>query len=555
LPNHANYTSIEAMESLMQDWPLTTNALFRRGETLFGDRTVETRRTDGIERLTYREVAAGCRRLAGVLDSLDLSPSARVATFGWNTGNHLIAYFAVPGSGRVLHTLNIRLFADQLIFTVRHAEDEVVLVDRSLLPVFGKYLPRLDCVKHVLVMDDGAGHDLPDDPRVRLYQEVADTVEEVEFTDRVTDEYQAAALCYTTGTTGDPKGVLYSHRSTFLHAFAGLTTSVLALSDRDKMMPVVPMFHAMAWGFPYSAFFAGSSLVMPGPDLTPAALLELMADLGVTVSAGVPTIWMGMLALLGDYDLSSLRAVMCGGSSVPKSLSEGWRQAIGLPITQGWGMTETSPVASVSQLRKEFVDTDADTQADVRATAGLPLPGIEIRIVDTETGEVQPWDDKASGELEVTGPWVARQYYRSDEPGERFSHDGWLRTGDVASVSPLGYIRIVDRTRDLIKSGGEWISSVELENEIMAHPAIAEAAVIAMPHLKWMERPLACVVLAEGAELAPGDVLEFLEQRGISKWGLPDEVVFVDSLPKTSVGKFSKRDLRERFSDHKLPTG
>ena len=538
----------------MQDWPLTTNALFRRGAALFSDRTVETRRADGIERLTYADVVAGARRMVAVLDSLDLSPSARVGTFGWNTGNHLMAYFAVPGSGRVLHTLNIRLFPDQLVYTVEHAEDEVVFVDRSLLPLFATHLPRLDCVKHVLVFDDGADHALPEDPRVRRYAAVADRVDEADFTDRVTDENQAAALCYTTGTTADPKGVLYSHRSTFLHAFCGLTTSALSLTDRDKIMPVVPMFHAMAWGFPYSAFFAGTSIVMPGPDLSPPALLELIQSLKVTVSAGVPTIWMGMQPLLKNYDLSTLRAVMCGGSAVPRALSEGWREAIGLPITQGWGMTETSPIAAMSQLRAEYADADDDTRAAVRATAGLPLPGVEIRIIDPGTGHPQPWDDEATGELEISGPWAARQYYRTEEPGDRYSPDGWLRTGDVAAVSRLGYIRIVDRTKDLIKSGGEWISSVDLENQIMAHPDVAEAAVIAMPHPKWMERPMACVVLKENATLSREGVLDFLKERGVSKWSLPDDVVFVDELPKTSVGKFSKRDLRDRFADHKLPT-
>jgi fatty-acyl-CoA synthase len=539
------------MDGLMQDWALTTNAIFRRGARYFGDRTITTRRTDGIERLTFSQFAADTRRMAGVLDALDLEPSARVGTFGWNTGNHMKAYFAVPGTGRVLHTLNVRLFPEQLIYTVEHAEDQVVFVDRSLLPLFAKYLPSLSTVRHVLVFDDGATHDLPDDPRVRLYAEVAAEVEEVDFVERVDNENQAAALCYTTGTTGDPKGVLYSHRSTFLHAYAGLTTSTLGLTDRDVLMPVVPMFHAMAWGEPYTAFLAGASLAMPGPDLSPAGLLSMIEAEHVTLSAGVPTIWMGMLPLLKDYDLSSLRAVMCGGSAVPKSLSEGWREVIGIPVSQGWGMTEISPVGSFSALRAEFVDAEPQVQAAIRATQGMALPGVEARIVETGTQNELPWDDESSGELEIRGPWVARQYYKTDEPGEQFSPDGWLRTGDVAAISALGYIRLVDRTKDLIKSGGEWISSVDLENTIMAYPGVAEAAVIAIPHPKWMERPLACVVAKPGADLDRDAIMDFLREQGLSTWGLPDDIVFIDELPKTSVGKFSKRDLRDKFSDYR----
>ncbi|MEP6852638.1 MAG: long-chain fatty acid--CoA ligase [bacterium] len=542
------------MDALMQDWPLTVNAIFRRGALLYGDRRVTTRRVDGLETLSYNEFVAATRRMAGVLETLDLSADARVATFGWNTGDHMQAYFAVPGTGRVLHTGNIRLFPEQLIFTIGHAQDEAILVDRSLLPLLAKYLPSLPSVRHVLVFDDGATGELPGDARVRLYDEVAADVAEVDFADRAIEENRAAALCYTTGTTGDPKGVLYSHRSTFLHAYAGLTTATLGLTDRDTIMPVVPMFHAMAWGIPYTGFLAGANVVMPGPDMSPAGLLDLVQSQKVTVSSGVPTIWMGMLPLLGDYDVSSLRAVMCGGSAVPRSLSEGWRAAIGLPITQGWGMTEISPVGSMSILRAEFTEADPDVQADVRATQGMPLPGVEARIVDSATREELPWDDEATGELEIRGPWVARQYYRTDEPGEQFSADGWLRTGDVAAVSPLGYIRLVDRTKDLIKSGGEWISSVDLENKIMGHPDVAEAAVIAIAHPKWMERPLACVVARPGASPSNRDILQFLAEQGVSRWGLPDDVVFVDELPKTSVGKFSKRELRDKFAGHNLPT-
>jgi fatty-acyl-CoA synthase len=332
-----------------------------------------------------------------------------------------------------------------------------------------------------------------------------------------------------------------------------MTSPVFSLNDSDRVLPVVPMFHANAWGLPYTAFMAGASIVMPGPDLSPAGLISLMESERVTIAAGVPTIWMGMVPMLAEHDLSSLRTIICGGSAVPKSLSEAWRKAIGLPITQAWGMTEMSPLGSVCQVRSEFADLDEEHKADIRATAGMAPPGVEMRIVDADTREALPWDDKASGELECRGPWIARQYYRTDAPGENYSPDGWLRTGDIASISPLGYLRLVDRTKDLVKSGGEWISSVDLENEIMSHPKVAEAAVIAVAHPRWSERPLACVVVREGETLTREEVLDFLRER-LSSWQMPDDVVFIDEVPKTSVGKFSKKTLREQFADYRLPT-
>jgi fatty-acyl-CoA synthase len=429
----------------------------------------------------------------------------------------------------------------------------VVFVDRSLLALFGQYLPKLDTVKHVIVTDDGADAELPDDPRVVRYEDVVDSAAEVDLADRVSDERQAAAICYTTGTTGNPKGVLYSHRSAWLHSNACTTTGVFALSERDRVLPVVPMFHANAWGLPYACLLSGAEMVMPGPDLSPGAIMDLLESEKVTITAGVPTIWMGMIPLLDGRDLSSLRLIICGGSAVPKVLSETYREKIGLPIRQAWGMTETSPLGSVCIERSEFAGASEDERAELRATAGIAPAGVELRIIDAETGDPQPWDDTATGELEARGPWVARQYYRTDEPGEQFSAEGWLRTGDVASISKYGYVRLVDRTKDLVKSGGEWISSVEVENQIMAHPKIAEAAVIAVPHPKWAERPLACVVVKDGAELTKEEVLEFLSHR-LNKWQVPDDVVFIDEVPKTSVGKFSKKTLRDKFANYELPT-
>ncbi|HEY3632285.1 MAG TPA: long-chain fatty acid--CoA ligase [Jatrophihabitantaceae bacterium] len=542
------------MYGLMQDLPLTTNWLLARAEQYFGSKTIMTRTASGgLQRMTYAELAAGARRVGAALDSLGLGPEARVGTFGWNTARHVQLYFAIPGTGRVMHTGNLRYAPEQFIYTANHAEDEAFFVDRSLLPLFAKYLPSLDTVRHVVVMDDGAPAEIPDDPRILRWEDVVDTADELDFSDRVKDENQAAAVCYTTGTTGNPKGVLYSHRSTWLHSIASMTTAVFGIGERDTILPVVPMFHANAWGLPYTAVMAGASLVMPGPDLSPQGIVGLLESERVTITGGVPTIWMGMVPYLDGHDLSHLHTIICGGSAVPKALSEAWRAKIGLPITQAWGMTELSPLGTVAYLRSEFDDASADEQADVRATAGLAAPGVEVRIVDPDTRAELPWDDEASGELECRGPWIARQYYRTDAPGEQYSADGWLRTGDVAAISPLGYVRLVDRTKDLVKSGGEWISTVELENEIMAHPKVAEAAVIAVPHPKWSERPLACVVVKPGETLTKDEVLDFLRAK-FTKWQLPDDVAFIDEIPKTSVGKFSKKTLRDQFADYRLPT-
>lgn len=539
------------MLGLMQDFPLTIEAILRHGERMYGAKSIVTRRaTDtDTERITLADMAARSRQVAGVLDTLGVSPDGRVGSFGWNTANHLALYFGVPCTGRVLHTMNIRLFAEQLIYTAEHAEDEVVFVDRSLMPLFSQYLPKLSTVKHVIVFDDGSPAELPADSRLIGWDEVAGS--ELDFSGMVTEENTAAAICYTTGTTGNPKGVLYSHRSTYLHSLAVQTPTTFSLAETDTALPVVPMFHAMAWGLPYACVMAGSNVVMPGPQMTPTALLDTLEAEHVTITAGVPTIWMGMLPLLEGRDLSALRRIICGGSAVPKALSEGWRKAIGLPITQAWGMTELSPLGTVCTLRSEYADSSEEEKAQVRATAGIPPMGVELRIVDSATREELPWDDEAVGELEARGPWIARQYYRTDEPGEQYSPDGWLRTGDVAAISPLGYLRLVDRTKDLIKSGGEWISSVDLENTIMGHPAVAEAAVIALPHPRWMERPFACVVLREGQSLTKEELLAYLSER-LEKWGLPDDVEFLDEIPKTSVGKFSKRTLRDRFADRQL---
>ncbi len=540
------------MLGLMQDRQLSLPHVFHRAEQYFAHKSIITGTADGERRTTVGEWAQRVRRLATVLDTLDVSADGRVATFCWNTDRHLELYLAAPCTGRVLHTLNIRLFPEQLVYIANHAEDEVVFVDRSLLGLFWPLVDKMETVRHVIVIDDGADAEVPTDPRVHDYETLLAAADP--FTGRFTvdDENRAAAMCYTSGTTGNPKGVVYSHRSAVLHSLIALTADGIGLSERDIVLPVVPMFHANAWGLPYGCLLAGSDIVFPGPQMTPQGIVELLERHRVTITGGVPTIWMGMLGLLADHDLSALRLVLCGGSAVPRSLSESYREAIGIPMLHAWGMTETSPIATISSARSHHAELSEDERADVRARQGQAVPLVELRLIDPDTGEPQPWDDEASGEIQAAGPWIAAEYYRGEGGGAQFTEDGWLRTGDVAAVDRYGYVRLVDRTKDLIKSGGEWIGSVELENEIMAHPKVAEAAVIAIPHEKWVERPLACVVVKEGEKLTADEVIEFLSSR-VAKWWLPDAVEFIDEVPKTSVGKFSKKTLREKFDGYGLP--
>ena len=541
------------MQGLMQDTPLTLPHFFRRAERLFPEKQIVTATAVGPERRTYGEWADRTRRLGGVFDDLGLSDDARVGTFGWNTARHLELYFAAPCTGRVLHTLNIRLFPEQLTYVVNHAEDEVIFVDRSLLALLWPLVDTFETVRHFVVMDDGKGEvPSPDGGRpLHDYEELLAVAEPVQFD--VRDENRAASMCYTSGTTGNPKGVVYSHRSTWLHTVGVMTADSLGVRESDVILPVVPMFHANAWGLAHASVAAGADLVMPGPDLSAPAIAGLIESEKVTVAAGVPTIWMGVLPELAGRDTSHLRAIPCGGSAVPRSLSEGYREATGLPILQAWGMTETSPVASICTIKSGLAARPADELADLRSSQGLVSIGVDFRIVTQDTTDELPWDGDSRGELQVSGPWIASTYYDDERASESFTEDGWLRTGDVATVSADGYIRLVDRTKDVVKSGGEWISSVELENEIMGHSKVAEAAVIGVNHPKWGERPLACVVVKPGETLTKQEVLGYLDGR-IAKWWTPDDVVFIDEVPKTSVGKFSKKDLRTRFEDHVLPT-
>jgi fatty-acyl-CoA synthase len=515
------------MEGLMMDdFPLLVRHIAERAETVHGDRELAARTQDGIERSTYAEVVGRARRLASALSELGIRPGDRVATFGWNSIRHLELYLAVPSLGAVLHTLNIRLFEDDLRYIVGHAEDRVIFLDATLAEI----MPRFEGVEHEILMPDGDG---AREGALDYEELVAGGAPDFAFPDL--DERAAAAMCYTSGTTGRPKGVVYSHRSTVLHSLGVLSPDAIGLRASDAAMPIVPMFHANAWGIPYAAALAGSRLVFPGPHMAPAELAELIAAERVTRAAGVPTVWQGMLQLDPPPDLSTLNEIKCGGSAVPESLIRAFDERFGVPIVQGWGMTETSPLAATSRMPPEE-DVDEDEGYFLRSCQGKVLPLVEFRI-----------DDENGGELQVRGPWIARAYY-GGEGEEKFTEDGWLRTGDVAELRHGSYIRLVDRTKDLVKSGGEWISSVELENSIMAHPDVLEAAVIAVPDERWGERPCACVVPCDGVALDGDEIRSFLEGK-VAKWWLPERVEFVDEVPKTSVGKFDKKVLRARFSD------
>jgi fatty-acyl-CoA synthase len=472
------------------------------------------------------------------LQQLGLGRGDRVATLCWNHGVHHEAYLGIPCGGFVLHTLNLRLHPNDLAYIATHAEDRAVIVDKSLVPLLDQFVGRTK-IEHVIVVEDdyegllaGADPDAWRDPDLR--------------------ESEAAAMCYTSGTTGQPKGVLYSHRSTMLHTLGVSAGNPMGLgiSEQDVILPVVPMFHANAWGYPYIATMMGAKLVYPGPHLDPESLLEDFVAEGVTWTAGVPTIWLGILAMLDAepdrWDLSRLKGMLVGGSAAPRAMIAGFKERHGLNVVHGWGMTETSPVASTAQLPGELSRADPDTQFDYIAMQGLPLPLVELRHRDA-LGNVLPWDGESMGELEIRGPWVAGAYYNPPEQADRWTDDGWFKTGDVVSLHPRGFIQIKDRSKDVIKSGGEWISSVELENALMAHPAIAEAAVIAVPDAKWDERPLAVVVRRDGAEVTSDELHDFLAPD-FAKWWLPDRYEFVAEIPKTSVGKFLKTALREQYA-------
>ncbi|MEW6730120.1 MAG: long-chain fatty acid--CoA ligase [Acidobacteriota bacterium] len=529
----------------MMNTPLTVHMILERAYRFFGKKEIVTRQIGGLHRYTYNDFYHRTLRLAAVLRSLGIKPGDRVATFAWNSYRHMELYFAIPCLGAVLHTVNIRLSPDQLIYIINHAEDQVLFFDLSLLPIIKQIRTKLKTVRHFVVLHDCSIEDEESLVYERLLNEAP-----TDFTFPKVKEDMAAGLCYTSGTTGNPKGVLYSHRSIYLHSMAVAMVDTLAICERDVIMPVVPMFHANAWGLPFAATMIGATQVLPASFLQPHDLLLLIQQERVTVTAGVPTIWIGIMGLLEkeQFDLSSLRMMVVGGSAVPASMIEFFDSNYNIPIVHAWGMTETSPLGAVSRVKSYLNLLSSDEQLAIRIKQGIPVAGVEVRVVD-EAGNPLPWDGKSRGELQVRGPWVARAYFNTDERAEAFQN-GWFSTGDVVTIDTEGYIAIADRTKDLIKSGGEWISSVDLENALLSYPKIQEAAVIAVRHEKWVERPLACVVSKPEFrnQLSSAEVIEYLRGK-FASWCLPDEIVFINEIPKTSVGKFDKKRLREQYRD------
>jgi fatty-acyl-CoA synthase len=534
--------------TMMDDFPLNLRMLFRHGRRIHGASQIITWTGAEPRRVSFEETAQRAARLASALAALGVDWGERIGTFMWNNQEHMEAYFAVPCMGTVLHTLNIRLFPEQLVYVVNHGQDKVIIVDDTLAPLIARVADQLTSVEHFLVTGSGGQSQGLDagGAAVHAYDALLDAAEP-EYSWPDLPERTVCALCYTTGTTGRPKGVAYSHRSTVLHALGSAANAVEPLTDNDRALIVVPQFHAMAWGLPYWCWMRGADLLMPAQFLKAEPLAEMIASEKPTFAAAVPTIWNDLLHYTETHpsNLSSINFVNCGGAAVPRNLIDRFKAEHGVPIIQGWGMTETSPAAAIAWPPRGVGEDEAN---DWRAKTGRVLVGVELRVV-AENGAELPWDGKSVGEFEVRGPWVTARYFGDDAP-EKF-HDGWLCTGDVGFVEPLGFMRITDRAKDIIKSGGEWISSVELENELMAHPDVAEAAVVGVPDERWDERPLACVVRRENTAVQPESLREFLTDK-VARWWLPERWSFVDEIPKTSVGKFDKRTLRARYGDGEL---
>ena len=539
------------LEGLTQDYQLTIPAILKRADELYSEREVVTRRPDkSFHRYTYADFVSRSKKLAVALRGLGVESGDRVGTLAWNTYQHLEAYFGVPCSGAVLHTLNPRLHEDDLAYIANHAEDKVFMVDEPLLPIFEKFGENAETIEHVIVFNYG---DEPVPEGMISYEELLEGADENEFEYPELDERQAAALCYTSGTTGRPKGALYSHRGVVLHSLMSATGNAFSLSDNDVVLPIVPMFHVNAWGLPYTATLAGSKQVLPGQHLDPASLIEDYEQEEVTFTAGVPTVFLAMLQALDQesetHDLSALRSMVIGGAAAPKGVIKAYKERHGIDVIHAWGMTEMAPIGSVANITPEIKALSEEEQLEYRAKQGYPTPFVEVRARGDE-GFV-PWDGETMGELEVRGPSIIKSYFNTEEGDDKFSEGGWFRTGDIVTIDQYGFIKITDRDKDLVKSGGEWISSVELENALMAHPAVAQAAVIAIPHEKWDERPLAAIVLKEGESVTADDLKEHLK-GDFANWWLPDAYEFVDEIPQTATGKFLKMKLRDQFKDYTL---
>ena len=532
-------------------YPLLVSRILERARTVFPDKEIITRMEGGVHRYTYRELAARVARLSNALAGLGVGEGDRVGTFAWNTYRHLEAYFAAPAMGAVNHTINIRLSADDLVYIINHAGDKVLLIDPDLAPIIEGLASRLETVEHYVIMTDDPAF-ATTLPAAHSYEELLAQASE-EWAPVELDEYAPAGLCYTSATTGRPKGVVYSHRSLYLHSMAECMADVMAFSEQDTTMAIVPMFHANCWGFPYSSAMVGANQVMPGARPDPQVICELIDRHRVTLTAGVPTIWVGLLDYLErsgqSYDFSSLRAVFSGGSAIPVSVIRAYQEKLGVNLVHAYGMTEATPIVTLNRLKTGLQDRSAEEKFELAGSQGLLVAGLEMKLVD-DAGQELPWDGEQRGELLFRGPWIAREYYNDPRSDETYI-DGWYHSGDIASVDAEGYIQIGDRVKDMVKSGGEWISSVDLETAIIAHPEVLEAAVIAIPHPTWQERPLACVVAKEESRqsLDKARIMDFIQDK-FARWWLPDDVVFIDEIPKTSVGKFDKKVLRERFQDY-----
>ena len=537
------------LASRMMNYPLTVTHLLQRAKTYYPGVEIVSRRTDKtLHRGTYEAFYKRSARLANALARLGVKTGDRVATLCWNHREHLEAYFGVPAMGAVVHTLNLRLHPSEIGYIAKHAEDKVVIVDRSLLPLFEKFADSVPSIQHVIVVPDPSSAN-PVSEKYLDYEELL-AAEAEEYDWPALDETAAAMICYTSGTTGNPKGVVYSHRSTVLHALVAALPDELGVRQADVVLPVVPMFHAAAWGLPFMAVLSGSKIVFPGPHLDPGSLLDLMAAEKITIAGGVPTIWIGILAMLDrdakKWDLSSVRAMVIGGSAAPATMIDGFSQRHGLEVLHAWGMTETNPLGTVARVKHHLSMKSAEERLAYRASQGFAAPFFEVTHVD-DRDQPLPWDGQSMGELLVRGPWVASSYM-GDEGGDKFTKDGWFRTGDVVTIDSEGYVRITDRAKDVIKSGGEWISSVALENALMSHPAVLEAAVFAAKHSKWDERPVAAIVVKEGQSVTKEELSAHLAER-FAKFWLPDEYLFIAQIPRTSTGKFLKSKLRHEHEN------